>query len=122
MIPTVVHFLVGTAVVGGLLWATSVLARRFGRRGVSLGGGDDRLRIVARRSLTKGSTLVRVSVEDRDILLGASSKGVEMLCDLPKTAVATAPMPAPASLPRLSLGGFAGVLDWAMLRRRDPQA
>jgi len=148
VIPTALHFVVGVAVVGAMLWGAAALARRFGARGERRGPLQDGLRIVARRSISKSSTLVRVSVEDRDILLGSSPKGVELLCDLPKTVVvetssATPPLPTMAALvanwrrsdatsalradsavllpPTLdaSPGGFQGVLRTAMSRRRN---
>ena len=96
---TVLHFLVGVAVVGGLLWLVSKAASRYGARTGPARGRDDSLRIVARRQVAKGSSIVRVSVEDRDLLLGASQRGVELLCELPKTA------DQKTELPRLSGGG-----------------
>lgn len=134
MISTAIHFLVGVGVVGGMLWGAAVLARRFGTRGVSPGSAEAGLRIVARRPISKGSSLVRVSVDDRDLLVGASPKGIELLCDLPKTAPVQ--LPAPAASPTLPVpfvaghsllspvsakgaqGGFAGVLRSAISRRR----
>lgn len=93
MIPTAIHFLVGVAVVGGMLWGAAALARRFGARGANPGPAGTGLRIVARRPISKGSSLLRISVDDRDLLVGASPKGIELLCDLPKTA----PVPLPAT-------------------------
>jgi len=138
VISTALHFLVGVAVVGAMLWGASVAARRFGARGVGRGPVQEGLRIVARRPISKSTTLVRVSVEDRDILLGASPKGLEMICDLPKTdtveAHSTSPTPnlperfaggrAPGLLPSLQTsgqGGFSAMLQSALLRRRSGQ-
>lgn len=108
MLTVLVHFVIGVAVVGALLWGSSVMARRLANRGVRLGPGEDALRIVSRHSLTKGSVLVRVSVEDHDILLGASSKGIEQICDLPKTRAAAVTAPAPGGPTALTglLGAF----------------
>ena len=150
MISTALHFLVGIAVVGAMLWGAAVAARRFGARGEGRGPVQEGLRIVARRPISKNATLVRVSVEDRDILLGASPKGLEVICDLPKTATvearSTSPsFPAPARLvgnrrraaltsgrgadsagllPGLQTpgqGGFSAILQSALLRRRSSQ-
>lgn len=89
------HFLIGIAVVGGLLWGVSRLAERW-RAGVLRPVRDEPLRVVARRNLAKGVSVVRLSVEDRDLLVGATPKGVELICELPKTP-AQAPAQAPAA-------------------------
>lgn len=88
MTGAVLHFLVGIAVVGSLLWGASRFAERWKTGGHRV--RDEPLRVVSRRSLAKGVSVVRLSVEDRDLLLGATSKGVELICELPKT-----PGPAP---------------------------
>lgn len=148
MISTAVHFLVGVAVVGGMLWGAAALARRFGARGASPGATGAGLRIVARRPISKGSSLLRISVDDRDLLVGASPKGIELLCDLPKTASVQLPATSdsPPMLANLAAswkqrgfppepradgysllsplseqdtrGGFAGMLRTATSRRR----
>lgn len=79
---------------------------------------------MGRRQVVKGAVILRVSVEDRDILLGASSKGVEVLCELPKT-----PAPRPVATPEMGYGpdgqplrpSFAEALarSLALRRRRD---
>lgn len=141
MISTALHFLVGVAVVGAMLWGAAVAARRFGSRGMGRGPVQEGLRIVARRPISKNATLVRVSVEDRDILLGASQKGLEVICDLPKTAAevrSTSPsVPAPGRffvgnraavssglLPSLQTpgrGSFSALLQSALTGRRNSQ-
>lgn len=80
----VLHLLAGAVIVGGLLWGASRWARA---AGLGPSGRDEVLRVVSHRQLAKGAALVRVSVEDRDLLLGTSAKGVELLCELPKTAL-----------------------------------
>lgn len=104
---TVLHFLVGVAVVGGLLWLVSKAASRYGARTGPTRGRDDALRVVARRQVAKGSSIVRVSVEDRDLLLGASQRGVELLCELPKTADQEAELPRLAGTARSAGNSFA---------------
>jgi flagellar biogenesis protein FliO len=90
------HFVVGVAIVGGLLWGASRLARSYGA-GATNAGRDGTLRVVARRQVAKGASIVRVSVEDKDLLLGASQKGVELLCELPKTRAVPEATPAASS-------------------------
>ncbi len=90
MTGVVLHFLLGVAVVGGLLWGASRLAERW-KTGVPRAVRDEPLRVVGRRNLAKGASVVRLSVEDRDLLLSATSKGVELLCELPKTPVPAVP-------------------------------
>lgn len=90
MTGTALHFLIGVALVGGLLWGTSRLAKTYSAKGGLRTRRDEPLRVVARRQVAKGASLVRVSVEDKDLLLGASQKGVELICELPKTQKALA--------------------------------
>lgn len=104
MISTAIHFVVAIGVVGGMLWGAAILARRFGSRGTRPGPAGPGLRIVARHPVSKSTSLVRVSVEDRDLLIGTSPKGIELLCDLPKTAPAE--IPSTGSAPLLSPGIF----------------
>jgi|GEM_PF-2776804 len=85
MTGALLHLFVGVALVGGLLWLASKAARAYGARGLGSGGRDEALRVVARRQMVKGASVVRVSVEDKDLLLGVSDKGVGLLCELPKT-------------------------------------
>lgn len=121
MIGTAVHFVLGVAVVGGLLWFASLLARRW-KPGAIAAGRRDALRVVERRPIAKGVSVVRLSVEDRDLLIGASSKGVELLCELPKTP---APQQGP-SAPALSYSpdgrpmrpGFVDALSASLANRR----
>jgi flagellar biogenesis protein FliO len=119
MISVLFHFLVGIAVVGGLLWALSRLAKGgFASLRARTGGGDA-LRVVCRRQVSKGAVLVRVSVEDKDLLLGSTPKGIELLCELPKSAD-----PLPAAQP-IGLffgddepGSFAELLGKSFLAHR----
>lgn len=113
-----VHFVLGVGAVLGLLWLASKGARRLPGRGGGAAGG---LRVVARRQLGKGSAVVRVGVEDKDLLLGCSPQGIELLCELPATAPEPDPAPAPALLPDLNRApDFAAVLSQALgLRRRQ---
>jgi flagellar biogenesis protein FliO len=122
MTSVLAHFFVGVVVVGGLLWGASRLAgsglgatRRPGR-------SPEALRLVGRRQVGKGSSIVRISLEDRDLLLGSSPKGIELLCELPKS-----PEPVPQASPvELWFGkgeqsSFPGVLSRTLLaakRRR----
>lgn len=78
------HFLIGVAVVGSMLWGVARLAERW-KTAAPRAAHDEPLRVVARRNLAKGVSVVRLSVEDRDILVGATPKGVELICELPKT-------------------------------------
>jgi flagellar biogenesis protein FliO len=113
------HFLVGIAVVGGLLWAVSRLARAgfAGMKGPSSSGGA--LRVVGRRQIAKGAAVVRVSVEDRDLLLGSSPKGIELLCELPKSPEPTRePSPVGLLFGEGEQGSFADMLGRSLLARR----
>jgi len=119
MTSALVHFLFGLVVVGGLLWALSRLARG-GFAGLKRSpAGGDALRVVCRRQVAKGAVIVRVSVDDKDLLLGSSPKGIEMLCELPKS-----PEPSPAAQPvGLFFGdpgqaGFAELLGKTLASRR----
>lgn len=86
----VLHFVVGISVVAVLLWGASRLTGRLSAD-MPRAGRPEALRVVGRRQVARGAAVVRVSVEDRDVLLGVSPKGVELLCELPKTQVQPVP-------------------------------
>jgi flagellar biogenesis protein FliO len=125
MASLLVRFIVGSGVVLGLLWCASQLTHRYGSARVGtlrrVGGLD----VVARRQLSRGASIVRVSLDDKDLLLGCSAKGIEMLCELPLTR----DEPAPEMLAGLSdtpvVPTFAGMLTkatgrWATSRSQRP--
>jgi flagellar biogenesis protein FliO len=86
------------AVVGGLL-ATARLARR--SRGVVRSG----LRVVSRVPVSKGSSLLLVSVGSRMLLVGAAEGGLSLISELdpadlePRSAETPAPLPGPEPPP-----------------------
>lgn len=122
----VVRFVLGSAVVLGLLWASARLAARYGSPGASRTSAG--MRVVARRQLGKGLAVVRLAVEDKDLLLACSPKGVELLCELPASAAEQSTLEADPPLLTGASGGaaptsFASALKHAIgLRQRRQRA
>lgn len=115
MFEMILRFIVGSGVVLGLLWLTSKLAARYGTKGGGRFRASGGLDVVARRQIARGTSIVRISVDDKDLLLGCSAKGVEMLCELPLTHPVEAPRLVRVPNP-IAGSGFAAKLAKAVER------
>ncbi|MEM7339738.1 MAG: flagellar biosynthetic protein FliO [Actinomycetota bacterium] len=72
-----IRMVVGLAVIAGLLWATTRLAR--GRLGMD--AETVNVEVKARRALTKNSSLVLVKAGSRHLLIGANDHAVSLLAE-----------------------------------------
>jgi len=88
MLSVLWHFLFGVVVVGALLWASAWAARRWSSRFDESCAGRSEIRVVSRQQVARGAWVVRISLDDKDVLVGASQHGVNLLLDeLPKSSI-----------------------------------
>ncbi len=92
--------------VAGVLALAFLVTRWIGKHGapsLSAGGGDERFRVLRQLSLGQNERLALVRVGERCLLLGVSSGGVTLLCELTEEEAASwlpkdgAQEPAPPS-------------------------
>ncbi|MGH9068810.1 MAG: flagellar biosynthetic protein FliO [Acidimicrobiales bacterium] len=110
-----IRFVLGVGVVVVMLWFASRMARRMPAR---MGKPTSTMRVLERTPVAKGVTLVRVGLEDRDLLLSCSTRGAEVLCELDKRP--DPPTPAPSIALLGDAQPFPKVLS-EMLRGRRPR-